>query len=53
MLHETIINKFIEQIQSDIESGDLTAIEEFLESALVFMPEKTLISYLSEERQNA
>ena len=48
-----LIDKFIEQIQSDIESGDATAIEEFLRIALIYIPEKYLISFLSEERQNA
>lgn len=50
---KNLIDKFIEQIQSDIESGDMTAIEEFLNVAVIYMPEETLISYLSEERANA
>ncbi len=48
-----LIERFIEQIQSDIQSEDLTAIEEFLRIALIYIPEKYLISYLSEEKQNA
>lgn len=53
MLPKKLIEKLLEQIQSDVHSEDLTAIEEFLRIALVYIPEKYLISYLSEEKQNA
>lgn len=48
-----LIDKFIEQIQSDINSGDITAIEEFLRIAVIYIPEKYLLGYLTEEKQNA
>lgn len=48
-----LIERFIEQIQSDIQNEDLTAIEEFLRIAVIYIPENYLISYLSEEKQNA
>lgn len=48
-----LIDDVIEQIQRDVEQGDMTAIEEFLMIALNYVPEKYLISYLSEENQNA
>jgi len=48
-----LIDEVIEQIRSDVTAGDMTAIEEFLIIALFYVPEKYLISYLSEEKQNA
>lgn len=48
-----LIDDVIEQIKHDVEQGDTTAIEEFLMIALNYVPEKYLIGYLSEEKQNA
>lgn len=48
-----LIDKFLEQIQADLSSGDLTAIEEFLHMAVIYIPEKYLLGYLTEEKQNA
>lgn len=48
-----LIDDVIEQIQRDVEQGDMTAIEEFLMIALNYVPEKYLIAYLSEEKTNA
>ncbi len=48
-----LVDEVIEQIRSDVAVGDMTAIEEFLIIALFYVPEKYLIAYLSEEKQNA
>ena len=48
-----LIDDVIEQIRSDVHNEDLTAIEEFLQTVLMYVPEKYLIAYLSEENQNA
>lgn len=48
-----LIDKVIEQIQNDVATGDMTAIEEFLLIALNYVPEKYLDAYLSEELKNA
>lgn len=44
---ENLIDLVLEQISKDIESGDLTAIEELLKA----VPEENLKGYLSEEDQ--
>jgi hypothetical protein len=44
-----LTDKVIEQIQSDIAIGDLAALDEFLQTILMYVPEKYLIAYLSEE----
>ncbi len=48
-----LIDDVIEQIKTDVENEDFTAIEEFLLIALHYVPEKYLINFLSEENQNA
>ena len=48
-----LTDQVLEQIKQDVEDGDLTAIEEFLQIALMYVPEKYLINFLSEEKQNA
>jgi hypothetical protein len=42
---EDLINQVLVQIERDIQSGDLTAIEELLR----FVPENRLFAFLSEE----
>jgi hypothetical protein len=44
-MKEKLINAVIEQIKTDIENGDLTAIAEMLER----LPRETLAAYLPEE----
>ena len=44
-----LIDKVLKQIECDVDSSDLSAIEELLKS----VPEKNLIAYLPEENQNA
>jgi hypothetical protein len=48
-----LIDDVIDQIMMDVKNEDLTAIEEFLLIALHYVPEKYLIEFLSEEKQNA
>ena len=48
-----LIDKVIEQIESDVKNQDFTAIEEFLQTVLMYVPEKYLTAFLSEEKQNA
>jgi hypothetical protein len=48
-----LIDKVIEQIESDVRNQDFTAIEGFLNIVLMYVPEKYLIGFLSEENQNA
>jgi hypothetical protein len=48
-----LIDQVLEQIQSDINNNDTTAIEEFLRIVLMYVPEKYLINFLSEEKHNA
>ena len=48
-----LTDQVLEQIQSDIRNNDLTAIEEFLQIALMYVPEKYLINFLPEDNQNA
>lgn len=48
-----LIDKIIDQIQTDIHNKDLTAIEDFLRIVLMYVPEKYLINFLSEEKQDA
>jgi len=43
-LTQYLINRVLEQILKDVESGDLTAIEELLKC----LPKSTLIAYLPE-----
>ena len=44
-MNEKLIDMVLEQIKTDVESKDLTAIVELLK----VVPEKCLIGYLSEE----
>jgi hypothetical protein len=44
-----LVDKVIEQIKSDVEREDFTAIEEFLIIALHYVPEKYFTGFLSEE----
>jgi hypothetical protein len=44
-----LLEAVLEQIKKDVESGDITAVEEFLRIALMYVPEKYLINFLSEE----
>lgn len=46
-MNQYIINKVLDQIVSDVEDGDLTAIEEMLKS----LPADVAIGYLPEELQ--
>jgi hypothetical protein len=48
-----LTDQVIEQIQFDISNNDLTAIDEFLQIALMYVPEKYLINFLDEDKQNA
>ena len=48
-----LVDAVIDQIRTDVENEDFTAIEEFLLIALHYVPEKYLIDFLSEEKQNA
>jgi hypothetical protein len=48
-----LVDAVIDQIMFDVKNEDLTAIEEFLLIALHYVPEKYLIEYLPEEKQNA
>jgi hypothetical protein len=48
-----LIDMVIEQIEADVRNQDFTAIEEFLLTVLMYVPEKYLINFLSEENQNA
>jgi hypothetical protein len=48
-----LIDSVIEQIESDVRNQDFTAIEEFLHIVLMYVPEKYLTDFLSEEKQNA
>jgi hypothetical protein len=48
MKDQTTIDKVVAQLQQDIASGDLTAIEELLR----FVPEQNLLAYLPEITHN-
>ena len=48
MRNEGLINAAIEQILIDIQSGDLTAIEELL----THVPEEILVGFLSGDEEN-
>jgi hypothetical protein len=48
-----LIDKVIEQIESDVRNQDFTAIEELLHIVLMYVPEKYLTAILSEENHNA
>ena len=48
-----LIDMVIEQIETDVKNQDFTAIEEFLHTVLMYVPEKYLTNFLSEENQNA
>ena len=48
-----LIDEVIKQIETDVKAQDFTAIEELLHIVLRHVPEKYLISFLSEEKQNA
>ena len=43
--HSDLIDRVLDQIATDLEGGDLTALEELLK----FVPRDNLISYLPEE----
>ena len=46
-MNNTLINRVLKQIKSDVENKDLTAIEELLKC----VPDEILIAYLPEDEQ--
>ena len=47
-MNQKLIDRVLEQIISDVQIGDVTAIEELL----TFCPEENLLHYLPEEEWN-